>query len=199
MLKHIPLTMLILAIFLTACGGQATPTAPPVDVQGTAVSAASTIMAATQMALPTATLIPPPTDMPPPTPFPTFTPDLSTMPTLPPPLIQASPTTVPLTNMGGECNQTLAVSEAGPTYPIQVQNRSGGEVILSLYLSRNTFGQCGYMPNIPPLNGTQTFYLPTGNWSYFALIDYGNGKSGKDYGGFVVQPGGADAVKIIRR
>lgn len=211
MFKRVLFAIAILALALTACAGKEAelpPTMSPADVQSTAVSSASTIMAATQMAQPpTATFIPPPTEtpLPSPTPLPTFTPELA-LPTpdlsiagFPTPIIQATPTTAPAVNMGGECNKVLDVAEAGQTYPVRIQNQTGGTVTLSLFLYTNGYGQCGYMPGIPPIQGTATFQLPVGSWSFYALIDYGNHKSGNYSGAFTVQATGNIIVKILKQ
>ena len=206
MFKRVLFTASILAILLTACGGQQQnlpPTMSPMDIQNTAAAAAFTMIAATQMAMPpTATFVPPPVDtpLPPPTPLPTFTPEMA-LPTLEQPqlpIIQPSPTSSFSSNLG-ECNRILSVADAGPTYSVRIQNMSGGVVTLSLYLSKNEFGQCGYMPGLPQTAGSYTVQLPIGYWYFFALIDYGKGKSGQSYGYFTVNSSGADVVKIIAK
>lgn len=206
MFKRTLFTISILAIFITACSGQQQnlpPTVSPQEIQNTAAAAAFTMLAATQIAQPTATFVPPPMDtpIPSPTPLPTFTPELIIP--IPESVIQASPTTASFvgdpTSGLGECNRILSVSDAGPLTPMRVQNMTGGIVTLSLYLNKNDFGQCGYMPGVPKTAGSYTIQLPLGNWSYFALIDYGKGKSGQDYGTIFVQMGGPGVIKIMRR
>ena len=64
MFKKVFPLLIALAIFLTACGPQGTPTLAPAEVEGTAVSSAWTMVAMTQLAIPTATPIPP-TETPP--------------------------------------------------------------------------------------------------------------------------------------
>jgi hypothetical protein len=204
MYKRIFFITVIFAVFLAACGSSA-PTQPPVnpvDVQNTAIAAAQTIVAVTEMARPTEVFIPP-TEIPSPTPLPTFTPEL-VMPTMPPPMmVLPSPTTAsalgdPSSGLG-ECNKILAVSEAGPLMPVRIENQTNGEALLSLYLNKNSFGQCGYMPGVPIIRGGTTLLLPTGNWSFYALITYSNNRSGKSFGNFVVQPNSAGVVKITRQ
>lgn len=74
MIKKIIPTLALLAVILSACGGQpAEPTLSPEQVQGTAISAALTMVAMTQAAIPTNTPLPP-TEAPSPTPLPTYTP-----------------------------------------------------------------------------------------------------------------------------
>ncbi len=211
-IRNALISALILAGLLAACGGgaPAQPTQNPMDIQSTAVAAASTIMAATQMALPSATPLPPPTEtpLPLPTPLPTFTPDMSIftpqapLPQLPLP-VQPSPTSASLLSNPnlGECNRLINLSEAGPTFPVKLQNQSGGyEALVSLYLNKNAFGQCGYMPEMV-VHGSMTVSLPTGGWYFFALLKNKKGVgSGQAYGNFTVNSGGNSiVVPIIKR
>jgi hypothetical protein len=192
--RNLPI-LLVLAVFLTACGGTpATPTMNPADVQNTAVSAAWTMVAATELAKPTATL-PPPTEAASPTPLPTFTPEALLIPTLP--TFPATPTTAA---NPGDCNRPLNVAEAGPTVPMRIENATDGGTItvISLYLNKNAFGQCGYLAysNIKK-NGKLTIALPKGNWWATALISYGGNKSGNASGGFTLRPGDEDLLRIV--
>jgi hypothetical protein len=113
-----------------------------VDVQGTAVAAAWTIVAMTQAAIPTATPVPL-TETPIPTLPPTFTPlplPTSALPTQP--VIGASP-------VGGgptpdPCNAPVAPDAPGHKVRVQFLNKSGGNVNLSFGLVEKTeFGECG--------------------------------------------------------
>lgn len=145
--KIIPI-ILATMVLLSACGPQGTPTLSPVDVEGTAVAAAWTIVAATQQAIPTATPLPP-TETPSPTPLPTNT--LEPLPTLDPISI---PTQTQASANLGECEGPLNLGEAGPRSDIRVENESGGTITAwSLHLQQGTnlFGQCGYM-GLTPLN-----------------------------------------------
>lgn len=193
MLKRILPILLALSVLLTACG-QATPTAAPVDVEGTAVAAAWTMVAATQMAIPTATPLPP-TETPAPTVPPTFT---------PPPLLELptatlfnlpTPTAV---SAADDCNHPLNVGEAGETNPMRVENASGGTVNLSLYMSKNSFGQCGYLglSNLGP-GAKVKIDLPKGIWYAYAWITYKDGKSSTSEGGFEIRLGDEDLLRII--
>ena len=58
-MKRIWMLFAIAALVLSACGPEPEPTMSPADVQGTAMSAAMTMVAETQAAIPTATPIPP--------------------------------------------------------------------------------------------------------------------------------------------
>lgn len=175
MLKKIIPVLAVLAVFLTACGPQGTPTLAPAEVEGTAVSAAWTMVAMTQMSIPTATLAPP-TETASPTPLPTFTPlplptlDLSLMPTA----TQAS------SGSSSSCDRLLNMGEAGPTSNIRLQNESGGVATVSLYLSPpNAFGQCGFVPGLTPLknNEWRTISIPKGTFYAYALVDLGGNQS----------------------
>ncbi len=144
-MQRMTFVAVMLALLLSACA-PAAPTIDPVQIQGSAVAAASTMIAQTQAAIPTAT-------PPPPTPLPS--PTLLALPTLgllPTPLHQPTATK---SSSGGECSQPLDVGESGPTAPVVIQNTTKGPVTFSMGISRkNTFGQCGYMAwaNIPKGN-----------------------------------------------
>jgi hypothetical protein len=205
--KRILLMIAILAVFLASCTGtKAPPTMSPADVQNTAVAAAYTMVAATQLAAPTIPPPLPPTEIPSPTPLPTFTPPplqitpQSSIPTLPP-LIPPTPTRAASSLGSDPCNQILDVVAAGPAFPMRVLNQTGGTIILSLYLYTNLHGQCGYLPGIPQIaaGDTYTATVPTGNWSYFALVDLGNNRSAKSYGNFVVGSSGAQELRITKQ
>lgn len=189
MLKRILPILLALSVLLTACG-QATPTAAPVDVEGTAVAAAWTMVAATQMAIPTATPLPP-TETPAPTVPPTFT---------PPPLLELptatlfnlpTPTAV---SAADDCNHPLNVGEAGETNPMRIENASGGTIAwLSLNLSKNAFGQCGAMSWSNIGNGAKfKVDLPKGIWWAYAGITFKNGSSSNASGSFEIRAGRLD-------
>ena len=175
MLRKILPVLTIVAIFLTACGQQGTPTLSPEEVSGTAVAAAWTIVAETQAAIPTNTPIPP-TETPSPTPLPTFT--LEPLPTieLAPPTATSKPQ--------GSCEGPLNVAEAGPQSSIRIENETGGNVTLSLHLGegQNAFGQCGFLGYQLTKNQKLVVSIPKGLYYAFALIDYGNNKSGSASG-----------------
>lgn len=132
-----------MVVALAACGPSAAPTMNPADVQGTAVAAAWTVVAMTQAAIPTATPIPP-TEIPSPTPLPTFTP-------LPPPTsdfptqaVFGAPTSIPVGGPTADpCNAPIAKNAAGHPIKVNLLNKSSGTAILSLYLSKTEFGECG--------------------------------------------------------
>lgn len=205
MLKRIFPILLTLAVFLTACGTQGTPTMAPVDVQNTAVAAAWTMVAETQLAIPSATPLPP-TEVPSPTPLPTFTPEqlqvLSTLPVATLPIISLPTSTVAAV---GGCTDTtqLNVAEAGITSPIRIENESGGTLTyVTFYLNEGTnkFGQCGNIAVYKVTPGAWvTLQLPKGTYSAYASISYKNGSSGFARGGFTLNQGFEDIVSVIVR
>ncbi len=192
MLKRILPILLALAVLLSACGAQGTPTMAPADVEGTAVSAAWTMVAMTQIAIPTATSLPP-TEIPSPTPLPTFTP-LALLPTFPPVLPTATTAA-----SSDSCLKPLNVGEAGPTNPMRIENDSGGTISwLSLNLSTNAFGQCGAMSWNNIGNGSKIVVnLPKGIWWAWAGITYKNGSSSNASGSFEIRIGDEDLLRII--
>jgi len=150
-MKRILFVASVLALLLTACGPQATPTIDPAQVQASAVAAANTMVALTQAAIPTATPIPPtpiPTDTPLPSPTPIPLPTLAT---------QAQPTVPPSSggSSGDPCRAPMDVAQAGPTFPLLIRNNTKGPVTITIGIStKNKFGQCGYLSwsNIPKGN-----------------------------------------------
>jgi len=134
---------LVLTLIVSACGAspQAAPTINPVDLQVTAISAASTIVAETQAAIPAATSIPPTatvTDMPVPTN--TFIP----LPTEGVALTQGPGGN---SNVGDDpcINQVLPDKLTGNPIKIRIDNPTKSTINLTVYLqSGNPQGVCGY-------------------------------------------------------
>jgi hypothetical protein len=130
----------LLITLISGCGGQpAVPTISAEEVQSTAISAASTMVAQTQAAVPTATL-------PPPTATFTFTPVFTETPiTSPTPIISstpAPPTTDP--NVDPCSNRVLAPTRGRETR-IRIVNKTSQPVQVSLYLNETaSHGECGY-------------------------------------------------------
>jgi hypothetical protein len=163
-MKRILFAAATLVLLLSACGPQATPTIDPAQVQASAVAAANTMVALTQAAIPTATFTPPPSPTPLPSPTPIALPTLNTsgFPT-------ASLPTVPPSGGSDTCNQPLDVKEAGPLSKFRIYNQTTGTVNISLYMSKNAFGQCGYM-SVSGItkNSSATIAAPMGCWSAYA-------------------------------
>lgn len=167
-MKRILFIAAILALALSACGAQATPTIDPVQVQASAIAAANTMVAQTQAAIPTATPIPPtpipsPTALPSPTPIP--------LPTLS--AVQASPTVKATSGgTGGDpCNAPLASNAAGPTTTLKIQNSTKANITISLYLNKTAFGECGYRAFQVEKSGAVVVEMPQGCYSAYAWIN----------------------------
>jgi hypothetical protein len=156
-------TATVVLILGAACGTPATPTPDPALIQASAVAAASTMVAMTEEAVPTETPEPP-TPLPSPTELPSPTP--AELPTLEftVPTIGAAPTTG---STADECNAPMAQNPAGPRVTANLANTTNGDVILSLYLYKNDFGECGYRGfNLSPHDSVTVSDLPRG--CYFA-------------------------------
>jgi len=150
----------VLAVLLSACGPQGTPTMAPADVQNTAVAAAWTMVAMTNQAIPTITPLPP-TETPSPTPLPTFTP--IALPTIMGSL--PTPTTQPVSSDPDSCIKPLDTGEAGPTVRVRLENEAGGAMNVSLNLwTPNAFGQCGAISTTLGKNESSVLDLPKGSW-----------------------------------
>lgn len=197
MLKRLIPILLALTVLLTACGQEAPPTMSAADVQGTAVSAAWTVVAMTQQAIPTNTPVPP-TETPSPTLPPTFTlpaPPTSSVPTLDP--FAVAPTS---TTSSNPCYKPLNVGEAGPRKRVRIENKSGGKITtISLNLwTPNAHGQCGALAYYNILNNaTQIVELPYGNWYAYAWIEYKGGTTSNSEGSFVVPLAGDDLFSLV--
>ncbi len=134
-MKRLIFISALLALLLSACGAQATPTIDPAQVQASAMAAASTMIAQTQQAIPPT---PVPTDTPQATPTPFYTPTPFVLPTS----VLASPTTSSAS--GDPCNAPLPANPPGQKTIIMIQNNSGAQANVSIYLEKTKFGQCGY-------------------------------------------------------
>ena len=195
-MKRLIYFSVLAAVLLAACGARAAPTLSPADVQGTAFSAASTMVAMTEAAIPTATPLPP---------TPTATATLAVTNTLPPLPTSATlalpPTLAPTQASGGtgSCVKPLNMGEAGPTSPVLIQNQSGGTLNLSLNLWKpNPFGQCGALSYSNVGKGaTILVQLPGGSWFAYAWITLKGGGSSEASGSFVIQQGFEDKQNLI--
>lgn len=131
---------LVITLVVSACGTEATPTASPIDLQGTMVAAAATVVAETMAAIPTATPVPPTatsTDTPVPT---------NTLPPLPP--ANGTLTPLPNGNTGGgdPCiYKTLPATLKGEPIQVRIDNSTKAVVSVSVYLQQaSPQGVCGY-------------------------------------------------------
>lgn len=133
------LSILIIAILISACGPEVTPTINAVDVQNTAVAGAFTMVAETQAAFPTATPLPP-TEIPTQTPVPTNTP--LTLPTS-----AATITPVAASTAGGDpcLTRVLSWSPKGRPATIRLVNTTRAAITVSIYLNETAdHFECGY-------------------------------------------------------
>ncbi|MBI4761602.1 MAG: hypothetical protein ACOYYF_00760 [Chloroflexota bacterium] len=176
--------LLVLSLFLNACGTTPAPSENPQDMQETAMAGAFTAVAQTLAALPT--LTPPPTFTPLP---PTETP-LPPSPTLEP-TIAVTPTAqaVAFTPTADPCNKPLT-SWQGPSASLNIvydytPRKKDDKVIVSIWVMTD-LGECGYLYN-----------LSTGPVGQYSVIAYVSGaKNFNVSGGFRITTG---AWKIVIR
>lgn len=156
----------VLATIISGCGGQAAvPTISPEEVQGTAISAASTMVAQTQAAIPTATPLPPTSTF-------TFTPVFTDTPVASP-TSAISPTPLPPTanpNADPCATRVLSASPRGRETVIRIVNTTRQPVTVSLYLNETaSHGECGYRAyNLSRNNDVVITDLVQGCYSLFA-------------------------------
>jgi hypothetical protein len=187
------LVVAALMLALSAACAPAVPTADPAQIQASAVAAASTMVALTQAAIPTATEVPP-TPLPSPSPLPS--PTLLSLPTLPvgqvPTVAAAAPT-----SSSDPCNAPMAAQTDGPVATVRIANDTNGDIVLSLYLYKTLFGECGYRGfNISPHGSTTASNLPQGCYFAGAFVtepkkqtkSFGNGCINGDRGTVTVGP-----------
>jgi hypothetical protein len=130
----------LLVTIISGCGGQpAVPTISPEEVQGTAISAASTMVAQTQAAIPSATPLPPTATF-------TFTPIFTDTPVASPtPAI--SPTPLPPTRdpNADPCDTRVLSAPRGRSTVIRIVNTTRQPITVSIYLNETaSHGECGY-------------------------------------------------------
>ena len=122
--------MIGLALLLAACGPKAAPAIDPAQIQATAAVMASTMSAQTQAAIPTLTHTP--------VPSPTSIPSFTSVPTL----VEVSPT--PVADL---CDGLLfagdTAGKGNNATTVLIRNSTKAPVTVTLYLSKNDFGQCG--------------------------------------------------------
>lgn len=130
----------LLITLISGCGGQsAVPTISAEEVQSTAISAASTMVAQTQAAVPTATL-------PPPTATFTFTPVFTETPIASPTPIISSTPAPPTTDPNVDpCSTRVLSAPRGRETVIRIVNTTNQPVTVSMYLNETaSHGACGY-------------------------------------------------------
>jgi hypothetical protein len=190
MKKLLPVLIALIVLAGTACA-PATPTVDAAQIQASAVAAASTMVAMTQQA------VPPPTEVPPtPLPMPTAlpSPTLLALPTLP--FLAATAAPAPTTS-SDTCNAPMAAHTDGPVASVRIANETSGDVVLSLYLHKTSFGECGYRGfNISPHGSITVPSLPQGCYFAGAFVttpklqtkSFGNGCVNGDKGTVVIGP-----------
>jgi hypothetical protein len=131
--------LLMLALIISACRAQATPTAVAIDLQGTISAAAFTVVAETQAAIPTSTPIPTATITD--TPLPT-----NTLPPLPPPGVTFTPVPNGNSGAGDPCiYKTMPETLQGKPIRIRLDNSTKAKLSVSVNLNQTVpNGQCGY-------------------------------------------------------
>lgn len=164
-----------IAVIISACAPEAVPTINAADVQLTAISAASTMVAQTQAAIPTSTPLPP-TETPTQTPLPTDTPlPLPTSAT-----IQALPTTASANGNAtiDPCTNRVLSSPKGRQTIIRIVNTTKVPVTVSIYLNETAGqGECGYRGySLSKNNDTVISDLVQGCYDIWAWSDDPKGK-----------------------
>ena len=163
-MKRILFVVATLALLLSACGPQATPTIDPAQVQASAIAAANTMVAMTQAAIPTATPIPPT-----PVPSPTLEPSPTPIP-LPTLAAQPSPTLAASGGSSDPCNGLMDIKASGPTTSLRIINKTSGRITVSIWGSKNAFGQCGYIVAQIGVRDSGTINVPlTSGGSYYSI------------------------------
>ena len=132
--------VLLVTLLISACGAEAiTPTADPIDIQGTMAAAAFTVVAQTQAAIPTPTPVPP-------TPTITNTPFPSNTP-LALPSSEVTLTPAPGGSTGGDdpcVNRPLPASVQGDLR-MRITNSTQADLSVLVYLLQAGAGsECGY-------------------------------------------------------
>lgn len=137
--KTIAIAILLITL-ISGCGGQsAVPTISAEEVQSTAISAASTMVAQTQAAIPTATPLPPTATF-------TFTPMFTDTPIASPtPLISSTPVPPTTDPNVDPCDTRVLAPTRGRETIIRIVNTTRQPVQVSLYLNETaSHGECGY-------------------------------------------------------
>jgi hypothetical protein len=176
------LTLVVIAMLISACGAPAAPTMQAVDVQNTAVAGAFTMVAQTQAAIPTATPLPP-TEPPTQTPLPTNTP--LPLPTSATVAAISSPTAASVSSNSGSssggtdpCATRVLSKPEGKETVIRIVNTTKLGVTVSLYLNETASkGACGYRSFTLAKNNDIVYTdLVQGCYSLWAWSDNAKGK-----------------------
>lgn len=173
-----------IAVIISACAPEAVPTVNAADVQLTAISAASTIIAQTQAAIPTSTPLPP-TEPPTQTPLPTDTPlALPTSAT-----VQVNPTTASASGNAtvDPCSNRVLSAPNGRETIIRIVNTTNVPVTVSMYLNETAGqGECGYRGyTLSKNNDVVINDLVQGCYDLWAWSDDPRGKFNSSGGGCI--------------
>ena len=107
------------------------------------------------------------------------------------------------TSSDDACNAPLSPDADGPMATVRIANDTNGDVVLSLYLHKTTFGECGYRGfNISPHGSTTATDLPQGCYCGGAFVttpkkqtkSFGNGCINGDRGIVTVGP---EVISIV--
>ncbi|MBI5944409.1 MAG: hypothetical protein HY864_08580 [Chloroflexi bacterium] len=161
-MNHKIFSMTILALMLTACNSAAN-----VQIQASETALVSTMIVGMMSAIPptsTLTSTPAPSE----TPLPTSTLALTVEES---PTASADPCNGPLFANPGGSSPSGGKSENGAS--VLIANNTKAPITVSLYLSKNDFGQCGYVSYIlAPMQSISVInQLPFGCYSAFAYIN----------------------------
>jgi hypothetical protein len=169
----------LLATMISACGAQpAAPTISAEEVQATAISAASTMVAQTQAAIPTATPLPPTATF-------TFTPVFTDTPVASP-TAAISPTPAPPTTdpNADPCATRVLSAPQGRETIIRIVNTTRQPVTVSMYLNETaSHGECGYRTyNLSRNNDVVITDLVQGCYNLWAWSTSGDPFNSSGYG-----------------
>ena len=174
-MKLLAFITILLALLLSGCSALAAPTIDPAQVQASSVAAANTMVALTQAAGPTATEVPLSQLE---SASPTLEPNLGILPTLDPSLPTAAVPVTPSGTTGSDpcasnaSYKTMDPGAPGPTIRnLNLSNLTTGTVILSAYLNKTKFGQCGGNSfKLSPHQDLTTATMKIGCYDFAAII-----------------------------
>lgn len=170
-MKHNIYIVICMTLILSACSPQAAPTIDPAQIQASAVAMAGTMFAQTQTAIPLS-----PTLTNTPVPSPTTLPTLTETPVPTIVVVELTATSSSTDPCDGPLLANPASSDGGKNDKkanIQIRNSTKSPVTVSLYLSKNDFGQCGFVSYVlsPSQSVTVSGQLPLGCYYASAYVN----------------------------